>query len=148
MRMLDPTSIADPDRYGPEDIKGLFLRRFRTSPAVKTALRSRVKPRVTTKLDFTPSPQEETLYDALAGLDLCEDRGAKKGQRLFKTTLEKALFSSPAAFMETGGTGSRRCGRPAAKNRRPTPAHSRRCCRSPRPSTNVHSRSIAASCRF
>ena len=101
MRMLDPTSIADPDHYGPEDIKGLFLRRFRTSPAVKTALRSRVKPRVTTKLDFTPSPQEETLYDALAGLDLCEDRGAKKGQRLFKTTLEKALFSSPAAFMET-----------------------------------------------
>ena len=59
MRMLDPTSIADPDHYGPEDIKGLFLRRFRTTPAVKTALRSQVKPRVTTKLDFTPSPQEE-----------------------------------------------------------------------------------------
>ncbi len=101
MRMLDPTSIADPDHYGPEDIKGLFLRRFRTTPAVKTALRSRVKPRVTTKLDFTPSRQEEALYDALAGLDLREDRGAKKGQRLFRTTLEKALFSSPAAFAET-----------------------------------------------
>jgi Helicase conserved C-terminal domain len=70
-------------------------------PRVKTALRSRVKPRVTTKLDFTPSPQEETLYDALAALDLREDRGPKKGQRLFKTTLEKALFSSPAAFIET-----------------------------------------------
>ena len=103
MRMLDPTSIADPDHYGPEDIKGLFLRRFRTTPAVKTALRSRVKPRVTTKLDFTPSLQEEALYVALAALDLREDRGAKKGQRLFKTTLEKALFSSPAAFMETVG---------------------------------------------
>ena len=103
MRMLDPTSIADPDHYGPEDIKGLFLRRFRTTPAVKTALRNHVKPRVTTKLDFTPSPQEEALYDALAAVDLREDRGAKKGQRLFKTTLEKSLFSSPAAFIETVG---------------------------------------------
>ena len=101
MRMLDPTSIADPDHYGPDDIKGLFLRRFRTTPAVKTALRSRVKPRVTTKIDFQPSAQEEVLYDALAALELREDRAARKGQRLFKTTLEKSLFSSPAAFTET-----------------------------------------------
>lgn len=101
MRMLDPTSIADPENYGPEDIKGLFLRRFRTSPAVKEALRSRVKPRTTTKLDFDPSPQEEALYEALAALQLKEDGTARKGQRLFKTTLEKALFSSPEAFIET-----------------------------------------------
>ena len=101
MRMLDPTSIADPENYGPEDIKGLFLRRFRTSPAVKAALRSRVKARKTAKLDFHPSPAEEALYDALAALDLKEDKAAKKGQRLFKTTLQKALFSSLAAFGET-----------------------------------------------
>ena len=101
MRMLDPTSIADPDHYGPDDIKGLFLRRFRTTSAVKIALRSKVKARATTKIEFTPSPQEEALYAALAALDLREDRSAKKGQRLFKTTLEKALFSSPAALAET-----------------------------------------------
>ena len=101
MRMLDPTSIADPDHYGPEDIKGLFLRRFRTTPAVKTALRSKVKARVTTKIDFTPSAPEEALFEALAFLNLSEDKSAKKGQRLFKTTLEKSLFSSPAAFAET-----------------------------------------------
>jgi superfamily II DNA or RNA helicase len=104
MRMLDPTSIADPENYGPDDIEGLFLRRFRTTPAVKTALKSKVTPRVTTQIDFAPSTQEETLYDALAALDLKDDdRNRKKGQRLFKTLLEKSLFSSPMAFAETVG---------------------------------------------
>jgi superfamily II DNA or RNA helicase len=101
MRMLDPTSIADPENYGPDDIQGLFLRRFRTTPAVKEALKSKVKARDTQKLDLNPSPAEEALYDALANLSLREDASPKKGQRLFKTLLEKSLFSSPAAFLET-----------------------------------------------
>ena len=101
MRMLDPTSIADPENYGPDDIQGLFLRRFRTTPAVKSALRTKVQARVTERIAFEPSPQEEALYEALAGLDLKEDKGRKKGQRLFKTLLEKALFSSPSAFAAT-----------------------------------------------
>jgi SNF2 family DNA or RNA helicase len=29
MNMLNPTAIANPDDYGPEDIKGLFLRRYK-----------------------------------------------------------------------------------------------------------------------
>lgn len=29
MNMLDPTAIADPDDYQPEDVKGLFIRRFK-----------------------------------------------------------------------------------------------------------------------
>jgi superfamily II DNA or RNA helicase len=103
MRMLDSTSIADPEHYGPDDIKGLFLRRFRTTPAVKAALKSKVQARVTERLNFEPSEVEERLYDKLACLDLKEDRGARKGQRLFKTLLEKALFSSPAAFQQTLG---------------------------------------------
>ena len=101
MRMLDPTSIADPENYGPDDIQGLFLRRFRTTPAVKQALKSKVQPRSTQKLDFDPSPAEEALYEGLATLSLHEDSGRNKGQRLFKTLLEKSLFSSPAAFIET-----------------------------------------------
>jgi hypothetical protein len=102
MRMLDPTSIADPENYGRDDIQGLFLRRFRTTPAVKAALKGKVKPRVTKRLTFTPSQAEEAAYDMLAGLNLHEDATVhKKGQRLFKTLLEKALFSSPAACVET-----------------------------------------------
>ena len=108
MRMLDPTSIAYLYYYGPDDIKGLFLRRFRTTSAVKIALRSKVKARATTKIEFTPSPQEEALYAALAALDLREDRSAKKGQRLFKTTLGKGPVSPG---------GSRRNG--PASNRQP-----------------------------
>ena len=102
MRMLDPTSIADPNNYGPDDIKGLFLRRFRTTPAVKAALKSKIKPRVTKRITFAPSPVEENAYGILARLNLREDAQAqKKGHRLFKTLLEKALFSSPAACAET-----------------------------------------------
>jgi superfamily II DNA or RNA helicase len=102
MRMLDPTSIADPEDYGPDDIKGLFLRRFRTTPAVKVALKGKVKRRVTKRIAFTPSQAEEAAYDILARLNLHEDVEVhKKGQRLFKTLLEKALFSSPAACAET-----------------------------------------------
>ena len=102
MRMLDPTSIADPEDYGPDDIKGLFLRRFRTTPAVKAALKGKVKPRVTKRIEFAPSQTEEAAYDILARLNLHEDAAVhRKGQRLFKTLLEKALFSSPAACAET-----------------------------------------------
>jgi superfamily II DNA or RNA helicase len=102
MRMLDPTSIADPDSYGPEDIKGLFVRRFRTTPSVRAALKSKVQKRVTNRINFAPSPAEEAAYEILANLDLQQDKAARnRGQRLFKTLLEKALFSSPAACAET-----------------------------------------------
>ncbi|QRM36033.1 DEAD/DEAH box helicase [Microvirga sp. VF16] len=103
MRMLDPTSIANPDSYKPDDIQGLFVRRFRTTPAVSAALKSKVQKRATQRLDdFSPSPAEEAAYEILANLDLQEDKVARnRGQRLFKTLLEKALFSSPAACAET-----------------------------------------------
>ena len=104
MRMLDPTSIADPDNYGPDDIRGLFVRRFRTTPSVKDAIKSKVRNRVTERLPFPPSRAEEDAYEVLAGLSLVEDETARnKGQRLFKTLLEKSLFSSPAACAETLG---------------------------------------------
>ena len=34
MNMLDPTAIANPDDYGPEDIKGLCIRRFKKDRGV------------------------------------------------------------------------------------------------------------------
>ena len=43
MNMLDPTAIANPDEYGPEDIKGLFIRRFKKDiqDQVQTAFKNR-----------------------------------------------------------------------------------------------------------
>jgi superfamily II DNA or RNA helicase len=101
MRMLDPTSIADPENYGPEDIKGLFIRRFRTTEEVKRDLGSKIPKRKSERLTFPSSAAEESAFDALANLKLQSDKGVKKASRLFKTTLEKALFSSPFACAET-----------------------------------------------
>lgn len=101
MRMLDPTSIADPDNYGPEDIKGLFIRRFRTSEEVKRDLGSKIPKRKSERLLVPSSAAEESAFDELANLRLHADQGVKKASRLFRTTLEKALFSSPFACAET-----------------------------------------------
>ena len=101
MRMLDPTSIADPENYGPEDIKGLFIRRFRTTAEVKRDLGSKIPKRKTERLTVPSSAAEESAFDALESLKLQSDEGVKKASRLFKTTLEKAVFSSPFACAET-----------------------------------------------
>lgn len=101
MRMLDPTSIADPDNYGPEDIKGLFIRRFRTSEEVKRDLGSRIPKRKSERVLVPSSAAEESAFDALAALNLHADKTVTKASRLFKTTLEKGLFSSPFACAET-----------------------------------------------
>ena len=48
------------------------------------------------------SPQEEVVYDRLADARfLSFDQTRRTGQLLFKTVLEKSLFSSPAACLET-----------------------------------------------
>lgn len=101
MRMLDPTSIADPDNYGPEDIQGLFIRRFRTSEEVKRDLGSKIPKRESVRLMIPSSAAEEAAFDALSALNLHADKSVKKASRLFKTTLEKSLFSSPFACAET-----------------------------------------------
>ena len=43
MNMLDPTAIANPDDYGPEDIKGLYIRRFKKD--IQEQVESAFKPR-------------------------------------------------------------------------------------------------------
>ncbi len=101
MRMLDPTSIADPDNYGPDDIKGLFIRRFRATEEVERDLGGRIPKRQTLRVPVESSAAEESAFDALARLKLKSDDGIKRASRLFKTTLEKALFSSPFACAET-----------------------------------------------
>jgi ERCC4-related helicase len=101
MEMLDSTAIPDPENYGPEDIRGLFVRRFRTDPAVKRDLAEVIPERHTEHVRAPASASEEAAYAALDALSLGVDRQARAGARLFRTTLEKALFSSPAACRET-----------------------------------------------
>jgi superfamily II DNA or RNA helicase len=99
MNMLDPTAIANPDDYGPDDIKGLFIRRFKKD--IQHQVQRAFKTREIRNAYCRASDAEEAAFDVFAQLAferLDQHRGA--GQ-LFKTTLEKALFSSPAACLDT-----------------------------------------------
>ena len=96
MNMLDPTAIADPENYTPEDIKGLCIRRFKND--VKDQVNGSFLERQVTLEHCHASAQEEHAFDLLAEMQLEMDADkAKNTGRLFKTNLEKSLFSSPAA---------------------------------------------------
>lgn len=96
MNMLDPTAIADPENYTPEDIKGLCIRRFKND--VKDQVNGSFLERQVTLEHCHASAQEEHAFDLLAEMQLEMDAGkAKNTGRLFKTNLEKSLFSSPSA---------------------------------------------------
>ncbi|MBF0227422.1 MAG: DEAD/DEAH box helicase [Desulfobacterales bacterium] len=99
MNMLDPTAIANPDNYGPEDIKGLFIRRFKKD--IQHQVQTAFKQRQIRKAYCSATDNEEIAFNILANINF-EKLDQRKGSfKLFKTTLEKALFSSPAACIET-----------------------------------------------
>jgi SNF2 family DNA or RNA helicase len=99
MNMLNPTAIANPEDYGPEDIKGLFIRRFKKDikDQVATSFQERViriaKPQATSA--------EERVFELFTGIQFVRLDQRRTAGDLFKTTLEKALFSSPSACLQT-----------------------------------------------
>ncbi|MDT8391921.1 MAG: DEAD/DEAH box helicase [Lentisphaeria bacterium] len=99
MNMLDPTAIANPEDYGPEDIKGLFIRRFKKD--IQHQVRTAFMDRTIRKEIADAGPSEESAFDQLTSLKFKKLDRRGSGNRLFRTTLEKALFSSPAACLET-----------------------------------------------
>jgi len=100
MNMLNPTAIADPDNYGPDDIKGLFLRRFKKD--VQEQVSGSFRERQVSRHPVKASPAEEKVYSLLAETTFQSfDKARRGGQLLFKTVLEKSLFSSPWACLAT-----------------------------------------------
>jgi superfamily II DNA or RNA helicase len=101
MNMLDPTAIANPEKYTPDEIRGLFIRRFKKD--IKDQVASAFPERVIKKLPVRASAAEEAAYEALGALSLKKQarQGAGGNGMLFKTLLEKALFSSPVACLKT-----------------------------------------------
>lgn len=100
MNMLDPTAIANPRDYTKDDIKGLYVRHFKKD--VTAQLGAAVQQRRLIKANATATPEEEAAFKVLAGLTFESfDRRRRPGQHLFRTVLEKALFSSPAACLQT-----------------------------------------------
>lgn len=100
MNMLDPTAIADPQNYTPEDIKGLCIRRFKKD--VKDQVSGSFLERKVTLECCHASAEEERAFDIFAEMQLEMDLGKSRGTgQLFKTSLEKSLFSSPAACIKS-----------------------------------------------
>ena len=100
MNMLDPTAIGDPDDFTREDFqdKGLVIRRFKKD--VREQVKKSFRDREIFPESFPHSAVEETANEALLAVRV---RGQASGgkRQLFSVTLEKALFSSPAACLET-----------------------------------------------
>jgi len=99
MNMLDPTAIANPSDYSREDIDGLFVRRFKGN--IKNQVDSAFLERDIDICTSDSTEAEETVYDTLANLNFTAIDEEGSGDMLFRTTLEKAMFSSPAACLET-----------------------------------------------
>jgi superfamily II DNA or RNA helicase len=100
MNMLNPTAIKDDANYGPEDIEGLFIRRFKKD--IKDQVRGSFPERVVHRQRQKASDVEEIAYNCLGDLQFKRiDTERKTGELLFKTILEKSLFSSPAACLNT-----------------------------------------------
>ncbi len=99
MNMLDPTAIADPSNYTKDDIKDLYVRRFRKD--VIADLRSSVKERDSADVNCPASDQEERVFALLKDLKLPDSDAKAKAGQLFKTTLAKSLLSSPMAALQT-----------------------------------------------
>ena len=100
MNMLDPTAIANPNDYTPEDIKGLCIRRFKKD--VKDQMAGQYFERKIELERCRASIREEYAFSVFADMQLQMDLGKTRGTgQLFKTSLEKSLFSSPAACIRS-----------------------------------------------
>jgi superfamily II DNA or RNA helicase len=100
MRMLDPTALPPrKNDYTRKDIAHLFVRRFKAD--VRDEIRQHFPERQVFRFRSTPSPAEERAFACLAGLNLRIDEDRRGADMLFRTTLEKALLSSPAACAQT-----------------------------------------------
>lgn len=100
MRMLDPTVLPERADYTRQDINHLFVRRFKKD--VREQMRQDFPERRVYKLQTHASIAENQAFEYLSSLQLDVDREqGRSGAILFKTTLEKALFSSPQACVQT-----------------------------------------------
>lgn len=100
MNMLDPTAIANPHDYTRDDIQGLCIRRFKKD--IKDQIHSPFHDRKLTIESCQATPYEENAFDIFAQMQLQMDADKKRGSgQLFKTSLEKSLFSSPVACIKS-----------------------------------------------
>ena len=120
VNMLDATAIADPDRYTAKDFRpGLVIRRFKKD--VQDDVRAAFPERDVFTRHITASPAEEAAYEALLAVQIAGGTAREAHRDLFLVTLEKALFSSPAACIQTVDERIRRREREVASGEQDLP---------------------------
>lgn len=100
--MLDPTVIANPNDYTFDDFKDskLVIRRFKND--IRDQAQGAFPERDIKTIKVNASLAEQAVYQNLENIEFKHiDANRKTGSVLFQTTLEKALFSSPAACIST-----------------------------------------------
>jgi ERCC4-related helicase len=105
INMLDPTAIVDRKGYGHEQIKHLYIRRFKKDvlAEVSSHFPERAEPK---PIMIQTNQAEEAVIDELDSVWLHPDAGSQspasgQGKGLFPWGLLKAFLSSPGALVET-----------------------------------------------
>lgn len=99
MNMLNPTAIANPSEYTREDIKGMCVRRFKHE--IQHEVKDTFPERKISRRYTQASSYEEAAFAGFADLSFARLDQHKGAGMLVKTVLEKALFSSPAACLQS-----------------------------------------------
>ena len=103
MSLLDPTAISDPDDYTPEDYrdKGLVIRRFKKD--IRSQVEGDFRDRITSVYRAQATPTEEQAFEALLDIPFTQAGTRQSGRQheLQRVGMQKGLFSSPAAALES-----------------------------------------------
>ena len=99
MNMLDPTAIANEKDYTKDEIRDLYVRRFKKDVAQQLA--QNFPERELLPVEVPASNMEEKALHCLDELKLVNTDARRQAGKLFKTTLLKAMLSSPMACLET-----------------------------------------------
>ncbi|MFW5712319.1 MAG: DEAD/DEAH box helicase [Spirochaetota bacterium] len=100
MNMLNPAALPDDAEYSRQDISGLFIRRFKKD--IQDQVSGAFPERKINQYKFAARPQEEAVLLKIKALRFGERlTHGSGGTLLFRTVLEKAFLSSPAACRET-----------------------------------------------
>ena len=101
--LLDPTAISNPDDYTRDDFrdKGLVIRRFKKD--IKDQVASDFQERIVVPLRKSASPAEEATFEALLEVPFTQSGQHRAGrqQELQRIGMQKAMFSSPFAALES-----------------------------------------------
>ncbi len=99
MNMLDPMAIANEEDYTKEDIKGMVFRRFKKD--IQDQVSDNFRERKVYREICNATTEEEAAFDYFSNLSFYSLDKRRTAGSLFKTTLEKSMFSSPAACIKT-----------------------------------------------